>query len=68
VASTLKNGPPTNWANLRAISVLPTPVVPIMMLFLGVTSLRISGASCCLRQRFLHYFSGIKITVGVTVR
>ena len=51
VASTLKNGAPTNWANLRAISVLPTPVGPIMMIFLGVTSLRISGANCCLRQR-----------------
>ena len=35
----------------RAISVLPTPVGPIMMMFLGVTSLRISAGSCCRRQR-----------------
>src|SRR5262245_22712830 len=45
------NGAPTSWASRRAISVLPTPVGPIMMMFLGVTSLRSSGVSCCRRQR-----------------
>src|SRR5262249_19410765 len=45
------NGAPTSWASRRAISVLPTPVGPIMMMFLGVTSLRRSGGSCCRRQR-----------------
>src|SRR5947207_12816551 len=44
-------GAPMSWARRRAISVLPTPVGPIMMMFLGVTSLRNSGGSCCRRQR-----------------
>ena len=34
------NGAPVSWASRRVISVLPTPVGPIMMMFLGVTSLR----------------------------
>ncbi len=38
-------------AKRRAISVLPTPVGPIMMMFLGVTSLRRSAGNCCRRQR-----------------
>ena len=37
------NGAPTSCASRRAISVLPTPVGPIMMMFLGVTSWRNSG-------------------------
>src|SRR5215212_2439990 len=45
------NGAPTSWASRRAISVLPTPVGPIRMMFFGVTSVRSSAASCCLRQR-----------------
>src|SRR4029079_16596387 len=49
--STLRNGAPTSCASRRAISVLPTPVGPIMMMFLGVMSLRSSGDSCCRRQR-----------------
>ena len=38
-------------ARRRAISVLPTPVGPIIRMFLGVISLRISVGSCCRRQR-----------------
>jgi hypothetical protein len=52
VASILMKGAPVSFASLRAISVLPTPVGPIMMMFFGVTSLRISSGSCCQRQRF----------------
>src|SRR5262245_16465213 len=49
--STLRNGAPTSSASRRAISVFPTPVGPIMMMFFGVTSLRSAGGSCCRRQR-----------------
>src|SRR5438045_2446147 len=40
-------------ARRRAISVLPTPVGPIMRMFLGVISCRSGSATCCRRQRFL---------------
>ena len=36
------NGAPVSVASRRAISVLPTPVGPIMRMFLGETSLRMS--------------------------
>src|SRR5262245_59967296 len=35
----------------RAISVLPTPVGPIMRMFFGVISWRSGSATCCRRQR-----------------
>jgi len=38
-------------ARRRAISVLPTPVGPIIRMFFGITSLRISSLSCIRRQR-----------------
>jgi len=38
VASTLMNRRPVRFASLRAISVLPTPVGPIMIMFFGATS------------------------------
>src|SRR5690606_27214332 len=38
-------------ARRREISVLPTPVGPIIKMFLGVTSRRSSGGSCWRRQR-----------------
>src|SRR6056297_1610741 len=38
-------------ARRRAISVLPTPVGPIMRIFLGVISARRSSATCMRRQR-----------------
>jgi hypothetical protein len=40
-------------ARRRAISVLPTPVGPIMMMFFGMISSAISGGSFCRRIRFL---------------
>ena len=38
-------------ARRRAISVLPTPVGPIIRMFLGVISCRSGSATCCRRQR-----------------
>src|SRR5689334_10023636 len=38
-------------ARRRAISVLPTPVGPIMSMFLGVISWRSGSSTCCRRQR-----------------
>ncbi len=40
-------------ASRRAISVFPTPVGPIMMMFLGATSSRSSAGRFWRRQRFL---------------
>ena len=45
VASTFTKGAPARRARRRAISVFPTPVGPIMRMFLGVTSRAISGGS-----------------------
>src|SRR5271170_6368918 len=53
VASTLRNGASASRASRRAISVLPTPVGPIIRMFFGSTSSRSSGGSCWRRQRFL---------------
>src|SRR5688500_9055161 len=46
------NGAPVSPASLRAISVFPTPVGPIMMMFFGATSCRIDSGSWRRRQRF----------------
>ena len=51
-ASTLMNGASTNLANRRATSVLPTPVEPTMIIFLGATSSRISSGNIWRRDRF----------------
>ena len=51
VASILMNGAPARRARRRAISVLPTPVGPIIRMFLGVISARISSPTCIRRQR-----------------
>src|SRR4029077_12387923 len=53
VASTLTNGALASFARRRAISVLPTPVGPIMRMFLGVISWR-SGSSTCMRRQRLR--------------
>ena len=37
------NGAPVSLASRRAISVLPTPVGPIMRMFFGATSFRMSS-------------------------
>jgi hypothetical protein len=50
-ASTLMKGECASRASRRAISVLPTPVGPIMRMFFGVTSSAISGASRWRRRR-----------------
>jgi hypothetical protein len=50
-ASTFMKGEFESRASRRAISVLPTPVEPIMMMFLGITSCAISGGSFWRRIR-----------------
>jgi hypothetical protein len=50
-ASTFRNGEFASLARRRAISVLPTPVGPIMIMFLGMTSSASSGASFWRRMR-----------------
>ena len=51
VASTLRNGAPASFASRREISVLPTPVGPIIRMFFGSTSSRKLPVSCRRRQR-----------------
>ena len=46
------NGAPASFASRRAISVLPTPVGPIIRMFFGSTSSRNEPVSCSRRQRF----------------
>src|SRR5579863_5090982 len=45
------NGAPASFASRRAISVLPTPVGPIIRMFFGSTSSRKLPSSCSRRQR-----------------
>src|SRR3954471_18077381 len=45
------NGASARRARRRAISVLPTPVGPIMKMFFGVISWRSGSATCWRRQR-----------------
>ena len=49
-ASTLTKGRRPAWPG-GAISVLPTPVGPMSMMFLGAISSRMGGGTCCRRQR-----------------
>ena len=44
-------GAPASFASRRAISVLPTPVGPIIRMFFGSTSSRREPVSCSRRQR-----------------
>src|SRR6476661_7600835 len=44
-------GASASFARRRAISVLPTPVGPIIRMFLGVISGRSFSSTCCRRQR-----------------
>jgi hypothetical protein len=50
-ASTLRKGLPESLASRRAISVFPTPVGPIIKMFLGVISAATSGDSRWRRTR-----------------
>jgi len=52
LASTFRNGEFASFASRRAISVLPTPVDPIMRMFFGMTSSAMSGSSRWRRMRF----------------
>ena len=45
------NGAPASLASRREISVLPTPVGPIIRMFFGITSSRSFSSSCRRRQR-----------------
>src|SRR5881398_164602 len=45
------NGDCASRASRRAISVLPTPVGPIMRMFFGVISVRSGSGTCARRQR-----------------
>src|SRR5687767_5184402 len=45
------NGACASFASRRAISVLPTPVGPIIKMFFGVISLRSGSLICARRQR-----------------
>jgi hypothetical protein len=51
LTSTLTKGAPLSFASRLAISVLPTPVGPTMMMFFGEISSRIASATICRRQR-----------------
>ena len=53
VASTFTKGASANFDNLLEISVLPTPVGPIIKIFLGKTSSFISPFKACLLHLFL---------------
>ena len=50
-ASTFTNGERESRASRRAISVFPTPVGPIMMMFFGAISSAISGSMWRRRAR-----------------
>ena len=52
LASTLTKGALASLASRRAISVFPTPVGPIIRMFLGEIYALNSSASCMRRQRF----------------
>ena len=52
VASTLMKGAEASFASRRAISVLPTPVGPIMRIFFGEISALRSSSSCNRRHLF----------------
>ena len=54
VASTFTNGASANLDNRLEISVLPTPVGPIIKIFFGNTSSFISPLRACLLHLFLN--------------
>jgi len=52
-ASIFRKGDWASLASLLAISVLPTPVGPIIIIFLGAISYLRSSGTCCLLHLFL---------------
>ena len=57
------NGASASRARRRAISVLPTPVGPIIRMFLGVISWRSGSATCCRRQRLRSAIATARLAV-----
>src|SRR3981189_2597742 len=62
------NGASASRARRRAISVLPTPVGPIIRMFLGVISCRRGSATCWRRQRFLRAIATARFSRGWATR
>src|SRR6185436_20270961 len=58
------NGASASRARRRAISVLPTPVGPIMRMFLGVISWRSGSATCCRRQRLRRAIATARLALA----
>ena len=59
------NGAPASFASRRAISVLPTPVGPIIRMFFGSTSSRRLPVSCSRRQRLRSAIDDGALGVGL---
>src|SRR5258706_8449118 len=57
-------GASASRARRRAISVLPTPVGPIIRMFLGVISCRRCSPTCRRRQRFLRAIATARFARG----
>ena len=64
VASTFTNGAFTSFASRRAISVLPTPVEPIIKIFFGITSSRIDSSIRRLLHRFLRAMATARLALS----
>src|SRR6056297_646446 len=58
------NGARASRARRRAISVLPTPVAPIMRMFFGVISLLSGSGTCTRRQRFLSAMATARLALS----
>src|SRR3990170_2761297 len=63
-ASTFIKGACESLANRRDISVLPTPVGPIIMMFFGMTSSRRSPESLCRRQHALSAIATARLALA----
>ena len=64
LASTFMKGELESLARRRAISVFPTPVGPIMRMFLGITSSAISGGSFWRRSRLRRAMATARLASG----
>src|SRR6266496_4661463 len=58
------NGASARRASRRAISVLPTPVGPIIRMFLGVISCRSGSPTCWRRHRFLNAIATARLAAS----
>src|SRR3990172_5393190 len=66
-ASTFMNGAAESFASLRDISVLPTPVGPIIIIFLGITSSLRSSESLCLRHLVLRAIATARFALACPI-